>query len=65
MVIDHSEGKHDAYMKPGNSGGVVLNKNKKIVGINIGGSFNILGYYYEGYMIPYDIILDNINNWRR
>ena len=57
--------KHDAYMKPGNSGGVALNKNKKIVGINVGGSFNILDYYYEGYMIPYDIILDNINNWRR
>lgn len=52
-------------MKPGNSGGVALNKNKRIVGINIWGSFNILGYYYEGYMIPYDIILDNINNWRR
>lgn len=57
--------KHDAYMKPGNSGGVSLNKDKRIVGINVGGSFNIFGYYYEGYMIPYDIILDNINNWRR
>lgn len=57
--------KHNAYMKKGNSGGVALSKNGKVVGINIGGFFNILGYYDMGYMIPYDIVEDNINNWRR
>ena len=55
---------HNAYMKQGNSGGVSLTKSMKIAGINIAGSFTLLGHYKVGYMIPYDIVLDNINNWR-
>lgn len=55
---------HDAYMKQGNSGGVALTEDMKIAGINIAGSFTLLGHYKVGYMIPYDIVEDNINNWR-
>ena len=55
---------HNAYMKQGNSGGVALTENMKIAGINIAGSFTLLGHYKAGYMIPYNIVEDNINNWR-
>lgn len=55
---------HNAYMKQGNSGGVALTENMKIAGINIAGSFTLLGHYKVGYMIPYYIVEDNINNWR-
>lgn len=55
---------HNAYMKQGNSGGVALTENMKIVGINIAGSFTLLGHYKVGYMIPYDIVQNNINDWR-
>ena len=55
---------HNAYMKQGNSGGVALTKNMKIVGINIAGSFTLLGHYKVGYMIPYDIVKDNIKTWK-
>lgn len=51
-------------MKQGNSGGVALTENMKIAGINIAGSFTLLGHYKAGYMIPYDIVEDNIKNWR-
>ena len=59
MVLEH-----DAYMKQGNSGGVALTENMKIAGINISGTFTLLGHYKAGYMIPYNIVEDNINNWR-
>ena len=55
---------HNAYMKHGNSGGVALTENMKIAGINIAGSFTLLGHYKVGYMIPYDIVQNNINDWR-
>ena len=55
---------HNAYMKQGNSGGVSLSENMKIAGINIAGSFTLLGHYKVGYMIPYTIVLDNISEWR-
>lgn len=55
---------HNAYMQPGNSGGVALSENLKIAGINISGSFTLLGHYKAGYMIPYDIVEENIVNWR-
>ena len=55
---------HNAYMKQGNSGGVALTENMKIAGINIAGSFTLLGHYKVGYMIPCDIVQDNINYWR-
>ena len=55
---------HNAYMRQGNSGGVALTENMKIAGINISGSFTLLGHYKAGYMIPYDIVIDNINKWR-
>ena len=58
MVIEHN-----AYMKQGNSGGVALTENMKIAGINISGSFTLLGRYKVGYMIPYNIIQNNINDW--
>ena len=50
-------------MKQGNSGGVSLSKNMKIAGINIAGSFTLLGHYKVGYMIPYDIVEENIETW--
>ena len=59
MVLEH-----DAYMKQGNSGGVALTENMKIAGITISGTFTLLGHYKSGYMIPYNIVEDNINNWR-
>lgn len=55
---------HNAYMKQGNSGGVALSENMKIAGINIAGSFTLLGHYKVGYMIPYNIVEDNIKNWK-
>ena len=55
---------HNAYMKPGNSGGVALTKNMKIAGINIAGTFTLTGHFKTGYMIPYDIVQENINNWK-
>lgn len=56
---------HNAYMKQGNSGGVALTENMKIAGINIVGSYTLLGHYKVGYMIPYNIVEDNINNWKK
>ena len=55
---------HNAYMKQGNSGGVALTENMKIAGINISGTFTLLGYFKSGYMIPYDIVEANIKNWK-
>ena len=57
--------KHDAYMKPGNSGGVALNKNMKITGINVAGSFTLLGHFRAGYMIPYNIVQECIKEWEK
>lgn len=54
---------HNAYMKQGNSGGVALTENMKIAGINISGKFTLLGYYRVGYMIPYEIVKENINQF--
>ena len=56
---------HNAYLNFGNSGGVVITKNMKIAGINIGGSFTLLGFFKEGLMIPYDIVEKNINKWNK
>ena len=56
---------HDAYMKQGNSGGVAITENMKIAGINISGEYTLLGHYKAGYMIPYDIVKDNINNFSK
>lgn len=55
---------HNAYLNFGNSGGPIISENMKIAGINIGGKFNLLGYFKKGFMIPFDIIQDNINEWR-
>lgn len=56
--------KHNAYMEKGNSGGVALSEDMKIIGINIAGSFSLFGSYKMGFMIPYDIVINNINEWR-
>ena len=55
---------HNAHMKQGNSGGVALSENMKIAGINISGKFSMLGHYRAGYMIPYNIVKDEIQKWR-
>lgn len=55
---------HNAYMKQGNSGGVALTENMKIAGINISGKFTLLGHYKVGYMIPYNIVKENINTYK-
>ena len=55
---------HNAYLNQGNSGGVATNKDGKIVGINVGGAFTITGKFSRGYMIPNDIIKENINTWK-
>ena len=36
----------------------------KLIGINISGDFTILGYFKRGYMIPYNIIQENISIWQ-
>lgn len=54
---------HDAYLNFGSSGGVLISENMKIAGINIGGSFNLLGYFDKGFMIPYDIVQNVIRDW--
>lgn len=63
-VSDDKVIEHNAYMKQGNSGGVALTEDMKIAGINIAGSFTLLGHYKSGYMIPYDIAQDNIETWK-
>ncbi len=35
-----------------------------IVGINIAGSFTLLGHYKAGYMIPYNIVKNSITVWK-
>ena len=56
---------HNAYILHGNSGGAALSENMKIAGINISGSFTLSGHYIVGYMIPSDIVIDNINKWQK
>ena len=56
---------HNAFINFGNSGGALLSENMKIIGINIGGEFSILRYFKKGFAIPYDIIEENINKWRK
>ena len=55
---------HNAYMNFGNSGGVAISENTKIAGINTGGAFSITGHFSKGYMIPYDIVQENIAKWK-
>ncbi len=51
-------------MKQGNSGGAALTKNMKIAGINVASSYTLFRHYRIGYMIPYDVVEDNIETWR-
>ena len=44
--------------------GVAINENMKIIGINVGGTFTVTGHFFKGYMIPYYIVIDNINEWK-
>ena len=55
---------HDAYLNFGNSGGVAISENMKIAGINIGGAFTITGHFSKGFMIPYDIVEENISKMK-
>ena len=55
--------KHNAYLNYGNSGGALINENGKLVGINIGGTFNKFGYFDEGYMLPLTIIKEELDKW--
>lgn len=48
--------KHNAYEAPGSSGGVCLDEEKRIVGINIGGGTDALGRFKYGVMVPCEII---------
>lgn len=54
--------KINAYVAPGNSGGVVLNSDMEIVGIVIGGGTDLLGRFKCGYMVPCDLILEFLND---
>lgn len=55
---------HNAYLNQGNSGGVALNENMKIIGINVGGAYTITGHFSKGFMIPYNIVEENISKWK-
>ena len=55
---------HNAYLNFGNSGGVAISENMKIIGINVGGTFSLTHHFSKGFMIPYDIVKDNINKWQ-
>ena len=46
--------KHDAYINKDNVNGIVFNENNHMVGINVYGSYTLLGTYEHGYMIPAD-----------
>ena len=50
------------YKLPG--GSVAVTENMKIAGINISGTFTLLGHFRFGYMIPYDIVKNNIEAWK-
>lgn len=52
---------HNAYIGPGSSGSVLLNKDLKIVGINLGGSTNIFGSFKKGKAMPTNRIKEFIN----
>lgn len=56
---------HNAYLNQGNSGGVAISKNMKIVGINVGGAFTITGKFSNGYMIPNTIVKENISKYNK
>ena len=55
---------HNSYINFGNSGGVAISENMKIIGINIGGAFSLTHKFSKGFMIPYDIVKENINKWQ-
>ncbi|MCR5607446.1 MAG: serine protease [Lachnospiraceae bacterium] len=55
---------HNAYLNFGNSGGVAISENMKIAGINNGGEFTKAGHFSKGFMIPYDIVEENIEKWK-
>lgn len=55
---------HNCYLNFGNSGGVAISENMKIEGINIGGQFTLTKKYSKAYMIPYNIVKENIDKWQ-
>lgn len=52
---------HDAYMDSGSSGGVLLDKNYNICGINYAAAVNDNGKFLSGYAIPLERIIEFIN----
>lgn len=55
--------KHTSVISGGSSGSALLNGNLEIVGINLGGSENILRKYIYGMAMPSNLILDFLEEW--
>lgn len=55
---------HDAYLNPGSSGGPAFSEDMELVGINVGGAFDLLGRFRSGFLIPREQLDGCIAAWR-
>lgn len=53
----------NAYVQKGYSGGAVINEQMEIAGITIGGTQNLLNKFLRGYMIPAEVLQEEIEVW--
>lgn len=54
---------HSAYVSEGSSGGMLINEDAELVGINLGGVVNGFGKFIEGKAMPIDKIIDFLNDY--
>ncbi len=59
--VEFSVIRHDAYMDGGSSGGVLIDKNYNICGINYAASFDSNDNFVSGYAVPVDRVVVFIN----
>ena len=54
---------HSAYVSEGSSGGMLINEDAELDGINLGGVVNGFGKFIEGKAMPIDKIIDFLNDY--
>ena len=54
---------HSAMVKDGSSGGILLDSNLRLIGINFAAAVNSNNEYEYSYAIPYEKIIEFINNY--
>jgi serine protease Do len=55
--------KHSAFIDKGSSGSALMNKNFKIIGINLGGGRDVFGNFRYGMAMPSNKINDFLDQW--